>query len=141
MRSRRWRLRRGVAASGAVLLSAGVALTAGVPAQAAAACTVVYKVQSQWTGGFTGDIAITNAGDPVTSWRLEYDFPDANQKVTQGWNATYAQSARHVTVTNASYNGTLATNQTVGTGFNGGWTSANPVPTSFTLNGTPCNGA
>jgi hypothetical protein len=133
--------RKVLAVAGAAVLGAGAALTAGVPAQAAAACTVVYKVQSQWTGGFTGDIAITNAGDPVTSWRLEYDFPDANQKATQGWNATYAQSARHVTVTNASYNGTLATNQTVGTGFNGTWTSANPVPTSFTLNGTPCNGA
>ncbi|NMO55666.1 cellulose 1,4-beta-cellobiosidase [Actinoplanes sp. TBRC 11911] len=133
--------RKVLAVAGAAVLGAGAALTAGVPAQAAAACTVVYKVQSQWTGGFTGDIAITNAGDPMTSWRLEYDFPDANQRVTQGWNGTYAQSARHVTVTNAAYNGTLATGQTVGTGFNGTWTSANPVPTSFTLNGTPCNGA
>jgi hypothetical protein len=63
---RRVRLRRGVAAGGAALLGAGLVLVAAGPAQAAAACTVVYRVQSQWPGGFTGDIAITNAGDPVT---------------------------------------------------------------------------
>jgi hypothetical protein len=72
--------RRVLAVTGAAVLGAGAALAAGVPAQAAAACTVVYKVQSQWAGGFTGDIAITNAGDPVTSWRLEYDFPDAMRR-------------------------------------------------------------
>src|SRR4051812_22183679 len=141
MRSRRWHLRRGVAASGAVLLGAGVALTAAAPALAAPGCTVVYTVQSQWPGGFTGDIAITNAGDPMTSWRLEYDFPDAAQKVSQGWNGTYSQSGPHVTVTNASWNGSIGTNATVSTGFNGTFGSANPVPAAFTLNGTACNGA
>ena len=137
----RRRLRRGLAVTGAAVLGAGAALAAGVPAHAAAGCTVVYKVQSQWSGGFTGDIAITNAGDPVTSWKLEYDFPDAAQKVSQGWNGTYAQSGRHVTVTNAAWNGRIATDATVGTGFNGAFGSANPLPTAFTLNGTPCNGA
>ncbi|GAA2606528.1 glycoside hydrolase family 48 protein [Paractinoplanes durhamensis] len=135
------RLRRGLAIAGTTVLGAGVALAAGVPAHAAAGCTIVYKVQSQWSGGFTGDIQITNSGDPVSSWKLEYDFPDASQKVAQGWNGTYAQSGAHVTVTNASWNGSIGTNATVGTGFNGTFTSANPVPTAFSLNGTACNGA
>jgi Glycosyl hydrolase family 48/Cellulose binding domain/Bacterial Ig domain len=138
---RRPRPRRSVAAGVAVLLGSALVLAAATPAQAAAACTVVYKVQSQWSGGFTGDIAITNAGDPVTSWRLEYDFPDAAQHVTQGWSGTYAQSGQHVTVTNVAWNGGLGTNASVSTGFNGTFGSANPVPTAFTLNGTPCNGA
>ncbi|MEV4347406.1 glycoside hydrolase family 48 protein [Actinoplanes sp. NPDC049596] len=137
----RRRLRRGLAFTGAAVLGAGVALAAGTPALAAPGCTVVYKVQSQWSGGFTGDIAITNTGDPLTSWKLEYDFPDAAQKVSQGWNGTYAQSGQHVTVTNAAWNGGIGTNGTVSTGFNGTFGSANPVPTSFTLNGAPCNGA
>jgi hypothetical protein len=134
-------LRRGLAVAGTTVLGAGVALAAGAPAHAAAGCTVVYKVQSQWSGGFTGDIQITNAGDPVTSWKLEYDFPDASQKVAQGWNGTYAQSGQHVTVNNVSWNGSIGTNATVGTGFNGTFGSANPVPTAFSLNGTACNGA
>ncbi|HKN97833.1 MAG TPA: glycoside hydrolase family 48 protein, partial [Pseudonocardiaceae bacterium] len=53
----------------------------------------------------------------------------------------YAQSGRHVTVTNAAWNGSVGTNQTVSTGFNGAFGSANPVPAAFTVNGTPCNGA
>nr|WP_239118149.1 glycoside hydrolase family 48 protein [Actinoplanes ferrugineus] len=118
-----------------------MALAAGAPAHAAAGCTVVYKVQSQWSGGFTGDIQITNAGDPVSSWKLEYDFPDSAQKVSQGWNGTYTQSGRHVTVNSAGWNGSIGTNATVGTGFNGTFGSANPVPTAFSLNGTACNGA
>ncbi|MEU4236832.1 glycoside hydrolase family 48 protein [Actinoplanes sp. NPDC026619] len=134
-------MRRGLAVGGTVVLGAGVALVAGVPAHAAAGCTVVYKVQSAWSGGFTGDIQITNAGDPVSSWKLEYDFPDASQKVAQGWNGVYSQSGAHVTVNNASWNGSIGTNATVGTGFNGTFTSANPVPTAFSLNGTACNGA
>ncbi|MET0494567.1 MAG: glycoside hydrolase family 48 protein, partial [Actinoplanes sp.] len=136
------RVRRRLAAIGASLLGMGLVVTASPPsAEAAASCTVVYRVQSQWSGGFTGDIAITNGGDPVTSWRLEYDFPDAAQKVTQGWNGTYTQSARHVTVNNVAWNGNLGTGATVSTGFNGTFGTANPIPTAFTLNGTACNGA
>jgi hypothetical protein len=139
---RRGRWRRGLAAFGAALLGTGLVITAAPPAaHAAAGCTVVYKVQSQWGGGFTGDIAITNNGDPVTSWTLGFDFPDSAQKVTQGWSGNYAQSGAHVTVTNASWNGGLGSGATVSTGFNGTWGSANPVPTAFTLNGTACNGA
>jgi hypothetical protein len=141
VRPHRHRLRRSLAIAGTVVLGAGVALAAGVPAQAAAGCTVVYKVASQWPGGFTGDIQITNSGDPVSSWKLEYDFPDASQKVSQGWNGTYTQSGQHVTVSSASWNGSIGTNATVGTGFNGTFGSANPVPTAFSLNGTACNGA
>ncbi|MEU8607459.1 glycoside hydrolase family 48 protein [Actinoplanes sp. NPDC048791] len=137
--STRSRYRRGLAASAAALLAAGLVVAGSSPAQAAAGCTVVYRVQSQWSGGFTGDIAITNSGDPLSSWKLEYDFPDAAQKVTQGWSATYAQSGQHVTVSNAAWNGTLGTGATVSTGFNGTFGSANPVPTAFTLNGTACN--
>lgn len=132
---------RALRAGGAVLLGAGLVLTAAPPAFAAAGCSVTYKVASQWTGGFTGDIAITNTGDPVSTWSLEYDFPDAGQRVTQGWSGTYSQSGAHVTVANVAWNGSLGTGATVNTGFNGTFTSANPLPTSFSLNGTPCTGA
>ncbi|BEL07545.1 glycoside hydrolase family 48 protein [Actinoplanes sichuanensis] len=135
------RFRRRVALAGVAVLGAGAVLAAGAPAYAAAGCTVVYKVQSQWTGGFTGDIQIKNTGDPLSSWKLEFDFPDAAQKAVQGWSGVYSQSGQHVTVNNAAWNGSLATNATVGTGFNGTFGTANPVPTAFTLNGTACNQA
>ncbi|SDT40959.1 glycoside hydrolase family 48 protein [Actinoplanes derwentensis] len=135
----RQRLRRRLAVSGVAVLGAGAVLAAGAPAYAAAGCTVVYKVQSQWTGGFTGDIQIKNTGDPLSTWKLQFDFPDANQKAGQGWSGVYSQSGTRVTVDNAAWNGALATGATVGTGFNGTFTTANPVPTVFTLNGTTCN--
>jgi hypothetical protein len=128
-------------AAAAVLVGGAMVIAAAPPAFAAAGCTVVYKVQSQWSGGFTGDVAITNTGDPISSWRLEYDFPDAGQRVGQGWSGTWAQSGSHVTVDSLSYNGGLATGASVSAGFNGTFTSANPVPSAFTLNGTTCNGA
>ncbi|MEU8239639.1 glycoside hydrolase family 48 protein [Actinoplanes missouriensis] len=138
--STRNNLRRRVALAGVAVLGAGAALVAGTPAYAAAGCTVVYKVQSQWPGGFTGDIQIKNTGDPLSSWKLEFDFPDAGQKAVQGWSGVYSQTGQHVTVNNASWNGSLGTNATISSGFNGTFTgSANPVPTAFTLNGTACN--
>ena len=52
---------------GMLLIGGAAAVT--VPAVAAGAgCSVTYTVQSQWTGGFTGNVDITNLGDPVTAW-------------------------------------------------------------------------
>jgi aryl-phospho-beta-D-glucosidase BglC (GH1 family) len=121
------------------VLVGGIMLVAA-PAQAATGCTVTYTVQSQWSGGFGAVLAVTNLGDPLTSWSLQWTFPDANQKVTQGWNGNFTQSGTMVTVTNMSWNGNLGTNATVSPGFNGSWSGTNPVPTAFMLNGTTCNG-
>jgi hypothetical protein len=132
------------------LLAGGVAgvliaatLTAvSLPASAAATgCTVNYAVQSQWPGGFTGNITITNLGSALTSWALGFTFPAAGQSVTQGWNATFTQSGSQVTATSMSYNGSLGSGANIAIGFNGAWSGSNPVPTSFTLNGVTCNGS
>ncbi|WP_254548374.1 cellulose-binding domain-containing protein [Catellatospora tritici] len=128
-----------------VAAAAGLATVAWglfVPtAQAAAAgCQVTYRVSSQWGGGFTADVALTNLGDPVTAWTLKWTFPAASQAVSQGWNATFSQSGAQVTAANLGYNGSLGTGAGTSIGFNGAWTTANPVPTSFTLNGVTCTG-
>src|SRR5690349_6242335 len=110
-------------------------------AQAAAAgCRVAYTVPSQWGGGFTGNVSITNLGDPITSWRLVWNFT-AGQQVTQAWGATATTSGSQVTAVNVDYNGALGTNATVAFGFNGSWAGSNPAPTSFALNGVTCTGA
>ena len=133
--------RRLAAVVAATLVAGGVATIAMTPANAATAgCTVAYTVQSAWPGGFTGNVVITNLGAATTSWTLAYDFPAAGQAVTNGWSATWTQSGQHVTAVSMSWNGALATNGSATIGFNGAWTASNPVPTSFTLNGTVCNG-
>jgi hypothetical protein len=60
--------------------------------------------------------------------------------VSNGWNGTWTQSGPNVTVTSMSWNGAIATNGSVGVGFNGTYTGANANPTSFALNGTACTG-
>lgn len=109
------------------------------PAAAAPGCRVTYSVSSQWPGGFTGSVTITNIGDPISNWTLTWAF-GAGQQVVQAWNATVSQSGSQVTARNVSWNGNLAANASTNFGFNGSWNGSNPVPTSFTLNGTACNG-
>ncbi|GHJ16507.1 extracellular exo-alpha-L-arabinofuranosidase [Micromonospora sp. AKA38] len=98
-----------------------------------------YTVSSQWGGGFGAEVAITNLGDPLNNWTLTWSY-GAGQTVTQAWNATVTQSGANVTARNVDYNGAIPTNGTTSFGFNGAWTSSNPAPTSFALNGVTCTG-
>jgi beta-xylosidase len=132
-RSRPW-----VAIAVAATVTAGVGVTA-VAAHAASGCQVAYTVSSQWQGGFGANVTITNLGDPISSWNLAWSF-GSGQTITSLWNGSYTQSGANVTVANLSYNGSIATGGNTSFGFNGAWTSSNPVPASFTLNGTTCTG-
>jgi hypothetical protein len=138
MRQSRFRL----FAAAIVPLVAGATIgVVAVTAQAAAAgCRATYTVGSQWTGGFTANVSVTNLGDPLTGWTLTWSF-GAGQQVTQAWNSTVSQSGAQVTARNASWNGNLATNGSTSFGFNGSWNnSSNPAPSNFALNGVACNG-
>ncbi|WP_213452401.1 cellulose-binding domain-containing protein [Rhizomonospora bruguierae] len=140
MRTHRYRSRLWSRAVVATLMVASGAAVAVAANAAAAGCGVTYTVASQWQGGFTGDVSVTNLGDPVSSWTLTWSY-SAGQQVTQAWNATVTQSGSQVTARNASYNGGLATGASTSFGFNGSWTGSNPAPTAFALNGTTCTGA
>ena len=106
-------------ALGTTLFVGAVATLTTVAANAAAAgCRVTYSVSSQWPGGFTGNVAVTNLGDPLTSWTTKWIF-GAGQAVVQAWNATVTQSGSAVTAVNVGWNGSLATNGSTSFGFNG----------------------
>ena len=108
---------------------------------ASAACHVAYSISNQWSSGFGAAIAISNTGSTAWSnWTLTWSFANG-QTVTQLWNGTVAQSGANVTVTNMSYNGSIAAGATYsGMGFNGSWNGVtNAVPTSFSVNGKICN--
>jgi endoglucanase len=129
------------AGTAGVLVIGGVATALGPAAAATVGCSVTYTVQSQWPGGFTADVAVTNLGSAITNWSLAFDFPDAGQKVTQGWSATWTQSGTRVSAASMSWNGSLGTGTATSIGFLGAWSGSNPVPTtSFSLNGTACTG-
>jgi hypothetical protein len=139
MRLSRFRLFVAAAVPAAVAVAA-VGLVTATPAAAATGCRVTYSVGSQWPGGFTGNVNVTNLGDPLSGWTLTWSF-GAGQQVTQAWNATVSQSGSQVTARNAAWDGNLATNASTSFGFNGSWNnSSNPAPSSFSLNGTVCTG-
>lgn len=137
------KLRRFAASVTVVLLGAGglgaAAAVVSPPANAATGCSVAYTVPSQWNTGFTANIVITNLGSPLTSWNLGYSY-SGNQALQSGWNGTWSQSGANVTVTNASWNGSVATNGTVTIGANFNYSGTNTSPTTFTLNGVTCTG-
>ncbi len=132
------RRRRTAMLAATALAIGGVGLPASA-AQAAPACDVVYAT-NDWGSGFTANVTIKNLGDALSSWSLKWTFPNSSQRVTQGWSAKWSQSGSEVTATNESYNGSLGTGASTTIGFNGSYSGSNPKPTSFTLNGTPCNG-
>ncbi|MEU5550374.1 cellulase family glycosylhydrolase [Micromonospora sp. NPDC047793] len=139
LRRTRWRF--GLVTSGIAVLLAGVGLVNAGAAHAAAGCRVVYSAPSQWPGGFTANVDLTNLGDAVNGWRLTWTFP-SGQRVTQAWNATVTSAGNDVTATNVGYNAALGTNQSVSFGFNGTYTgTSNTAPTSFALNGVTCTGS
>src|SRR5579863_2592280 len=112
---------------------------AAAPAAASPVCQVTYTVNSDWGTGFSVAVNITNNGPAITSWTLGYAYT-GNQKIAQGWSGTWSQSGENITVTNASWNGTLATGASASIGANFSYTGTNTAPTAFTLNGTACNG-
>jgi Glycosyl hydrolase family 12/Cellulose binding domain len=107
-------------------------------ATAASACSAAYSLVNSWSGGFQGQVTVTNTGSsPVDGWTLSWTFP-GDQKLNDLWNGSYTQSGEQVTVTNESYNGTIAPGGSVTVGFTGTYTSSDASPTAFTLNGSAC---
>jgi O-glycosyl hydrolase len=101
-------------------------------------CTVQYSTTSQWGGGFTANVVITNNGtSAINGWSLAFTFA-GDQKITNAWNAVTTQSGEAVTATNMSYNATIAPGGNTSFGFQGTWANSDAPPTSFTLNGVPC---
>ncbi|TDC07949.1 cellulose-binding protein [Streptomyces sp. 8K308] len=124
----------------AAVIAFGSGLITASPAQASEGCRVDYQISSQWQGGFTGAVSVTNLGSPVSSWTLEWSFT-GGQTVSTAWSATVTQSGTRVTARNLDWNGSLATGGSASFGFNGSWNnSSNPVPATFTLNGVTCTG-
>ena len=132
--------RRLVTVAGAAALVTGLGVVAATQASAAAGCRVTYTANS-WSTGFTGNVSVTNLGDPITGgWNLQWAFA-GNQRITQGWSATVAQSGQNVTATSPGWANSLATGASATFGFNADYSGTNANPTSFTLNGTVCTGS
>jgi cellulose 1,4-beta-cellobiosidase len=118
--------------------------TLAAPAQAQSpACQVTYT--QSWSGGngFGANLVITNKGPAITNgWTLLFNFP-SGQRIQNGWPVSFSQPANSAQVTvasNADWNKSIGSGGNFTVGFNGTHSGTNNNPTSFTLNGTTCNG-
>lgn len=101
-------------------------------------CFVKYTV-IQFGNSFQATLNIINGSSTtLNGWQLVFTFP-GNQQVSSAINSTFTQVGNQVTITNASYNGTIASNGIVNVGFSGTFSVSNPSPTDFTLNGVLCS--
>jgi hypothetical protein len=139
-RSRRARL---VIAAGSVVAVAGAAVIAMVvsrsPATVVSSCSATYSVSKQWPTGFTASIKVTSGPAAIRSWTLRYTYSDG-ERLAAGWEGTWSQSGDTVTVSNESWNGSLAPDSSVGihADFDSQGTSSAPSAVSCTGTG---NGA
>jgi len=103
------------------------------------ACHVTYSVTSQWSGGFGTALTIENTGSTaIGGWNLTWTW-SGNQQITQSWDAGYTQKGANATLTNESYNATIAPGATIGgIGFNASYSGTNTAPSAFYVNGTLC---
>ena len=103
-----------------------------------ATCSVHYSITNQWQGGFGANVTINNTGSTtINGWTLTWSFANG-QTITQLWNGSPTQSGSTVSVSNLSYNGTIAPGGNTNFGFNGSWNGSNSAPTAFKLNGSTC---
>jgi len=112
------------------------------PVVVASACTVDYKITSQWVGGFGASITIVNGGTTTLSnWTLAWTFANG-QTISGSWNGAVTQSGANVTVSEQSgqsWQNIPAGGSYSGFGFNGTWNGAtNAIPTAISLNGAAC---
>lgn len=127
----------------AILAGCATVLATLIPAMGAGAATAgpvcSYQVSSDWGSGFTAQVTVTNNGPALVGWKLQYAY-SGNQQLVNGWDGTWTQSGKTVTVTNAPWNGSLATGASVTAGAQFSYSGTNTPPPVLTLNGNPCNG-
>ncbi|WIX99442.1 cellulose binding domain-containing protein [Amycolatopsis mongoliensis] len=123
---------------GAAAISAALALTGAVSAQAAAAnLSATFAQTSVWTGGYGAGYTIANRGDaPATGWTVEFDLP-AGTSVSSSWSSVKTQTGQHYKFVNAGFNGTVKPGATVSFGFT---VAGSGLPSGCTVNGLPCVG-
>ncbi|MFG1809571.1 glycosyl hydrolase [Streptomyces sp. NPDC049040] len=90
-------------------------------------CTATYSTTTSWGSGFIADVTVKAGSGRVSSWKVTWTF-SGNQKITNAWNASTAQTGASVTARNLSYNGSLAPGASTSFGFQGTFSGAATTP-------------
>ncbi|GAA4636835.1 hypothetical protein GCM10023196_088170 [Actinoallomurus vinaceus] len=91
-------------------------------------CTATYRVISQWSGAFQGEVTVRNDSSAASSgWTATFTFADG-QQISQSWNTVLTQNGAGVTAHNAGYNGDLPAGASTAFGFIATWNNAANAP-------------
>lgn len=102
------------------------------PPSGPGSCTAWYSLVNSWQNGFQAQVTVSNTGSsPINGWNLAWTFP-GDQKINDLWNGSYKQSSEQVSVTNASYNKTIAPGSSVTVGFTGTYANSDTSPSAVT---------
>jgi endo-1,4-beta-xylanase len=92
------------------------------------ACSATYTPVNSWPGGFQAGITVTAGSSAISSWTLKWTLA-SGQTITQLWNGALTTSGTSVTVTNLSYNGSIAAGGNTTLGFTANGTPSTPTIT------------
>ncbi|WP_239133886.1 cellulose binding domain-containing protein [Rugosimonospora africana] len=95
------------------------------PAGQAGTCTASYRTVNTWSGGFQGEVTVTNNG-PTTlnGWTVQLTLA-SGQTISSLWNGVNSGTSGAISVKNAAYNGSLGANAATTFGFTGTGNGAN----------------
>ncbi|TCS41770.1 cellulase family glycosylhydrolase [Reinekea marinisedimentorum] len=81
-----------------------------------------------WDSGFVVQVTVTNdSAEAVSSWGVEIELGDG-MSYSSGWNASFEDGGSTLTVSNLTYNGSLAAGASASFGLQGAYSSAYVSP-------------
>jgi lysophospholipase L1-like esterase len=91
-------------------------------------CAATYKILNSWPGGFQAEVTVSAGSAALRGWKASWTYADG-QAISRLWGGSLTQSGGGVSVTNMSYNGSLAPGASTTFGFTATQPGTNPVPT------------
>lgn len=102
-----------------------------------ASCSAVLTTASVWTGGFFGQVRVTNTGTVLINWRVTINFPGARVTPPPGYIVIQSGTSWLIyPPPESSWNGTLAPGAATLFGFSATTTGTITMPT-LTCTATP----
>ncbi|WP_182873775.1 endo-1,4-beta-xylanase [Microbispora sp. H10670] len=92
------------------------------------ACSATIKTINSWGGGFQSEVTVRAGSAPVNGWTVKWSWP-GGQSISSLWNGRQSTSGSSVTVTNESYNGSIAAGASTTFGFTANGSAATPTAT------------
>ena len=93
-----------------------------------AECEASYTLTDTWSTGYQVAVTVTNRGsENMAGWVVTWTLP-GGQRISNLWNGSFSQSGAAVSVTSASYNGTLAPGAAATVGFTATASSTGAAP-------------